>query len=493
MVSQKVFAFITLRIEQKLRFPRSPVVFLCSLAKITEDTSMLSQMLPSNKEILGSVLEAVLQVCVESADETLDGERDETLDAVVDVWLLYIEKYELFVLWRGPRMTGASKRSHWRRDGGNLKKRYTSQELVRIFHLCRYVRSQFPLHFPKTQSYNALRHSCETTACQTALVKHLVSLAWLRVQLLCDAAERSNNDEPYCDSDDALRAHREAYCLSYGIPDDWIETLQSIYYHASMAPTDTLLRFLIQDPERMKKKPLGQWIGDLYDFKDIAVLRRTAPEMAEDNKTVLSNGFCWRVVGNVNWLNFASQRRKVTVEHFPFSRQFSPEIPSRDSILSTFKTLGSHMPTTVPMFLLPETIPELRKEVTVGDKALELLLYDPAYVLPYLASRLRGAWYVVNDFQRTRQRRSSGQSNLVNSGNIAASVGEKEELPEDSTFNKETDNSHQKILEIFSLPIDVEGAWLRRVASGGALELLILGLGCSVRGSSCEKGVVCHL
>lgn len=305
------------------------------LLEIIDNEAVLSGLSLAEKQNVGGVLHSILDVCVEAGKEEVYGKRFDRVDNVVNVWLSCAGRYRIFEEWRADEdnsIVGKTTRHNWSRDKkpkSPKKSRYSMQRLVSSFHLCPFIRSQFPQHFPARRG-SVVPGPSNATPAQTAIIRHLTSWAWLRVQLLCDAVS-ADPDAQMSDDDDSENAS-EKYSISYGIPEEWMEVLISHYYCGSLSRTDKLLRLLIQDPERWKDVALEEWIGSFYDFQEAKIEKaeKSQSDIVE-NEGLLSR-FHWSV-SPVNWLNLASQRRAMSLEQFPFTRPFTQWVSTTDNIL----------------------------------------------------------------------------------------------------------------------------------------------------------------
>ncbi|CEM23455.1 unnamed protein product [Vitrella brassicaformis CCMP3155] len=164
-------------------------------------------------------------------------------------------------------------------------------------------------------------------------------------------------------------------------------------YTASTSPRDRTIRRLLM-AHVDTSGPLS-WCGQLLDWRD-----REA-EGAEDEPV-----WC-------DWLQLDAGRLRRTLDDFPFGRQLR-EPPTTASTFRQFRQPGS-------------------------NKGSDSDTYDVAYVIPYLAGRLRAAYAHLQQ----RSKKAGGEGSAP-----------------------------------FFAALDEGGAWLRRVAAGGALQMLLMAAGC---------------
>lgn len=407
---------------------------------------------------------------------------ESSIDSLLNLWVLLIGIRDQTLEWDDSRSEPLKKKA-WSRQRKNKGK--SALEVSDLLFSCPFIKAQFDLHFPWTTSKKGLPRNISKkglpTSSQTALVHLLAFIHQFRVSAQSDSTIGSSSAPIIDATTTAIEI----------LPPEWTDVLL-YWYSGSMSDFDRCVRILLVDPPKLEELELTEWMCKVHDFREIHCFD-SRPDKNEPS--FRSSGVC-------DWLGLDSQRLAVTLSLYPihrkFSSGFSTESPfvsldhnthrkfsdDQKSSLQCSGDGGSPLPKQIAGAELVD-VPGMRAGVGMSGASASWLVYDPASLLPFLAGRMRAAWIIVEEERRNLRKLSGGPIHHLlefpyyyKQSRPGVNEDDEEEVRPRELTEKEM--AYKKILKSWRSAIDLEGVWLRRVAVGGTLEMLIMGLTCSV-------------
>lgn len=379
------------------------------------------------------------------------------------------------------------KKKTWSRKRKTKQGIKTGIELENLYCDSEFLANQFKLHFSNSASQKNL-----PSRSQTALLQLLAFFHSNRIARAIRQNSRFGNNSAMIDADEFR--HYDGSLIRK----EWIDQLSHLY-SGSLSDFDRYCRILLINPNHLIEVPLIEWINRLHDFREISCEfidhneieshHRLIRNDSRRNHSIESTPLHWNCSTMIDWLQLNPQRRIMTRTFFPINRQFD-ELNDYDPSTASYSPFDeSHLlPMEVAGAQLID-VPGMKANVGLDRSSTSWLVYDPAMLIPYLAGRLRVAWIVVEEVRRNMKRRSGGPIHHLLEFYEPELKNEKQKCMEDfdeydekmqQAELSEKDQAYRKILKEWRTGLDLEGVWLRRIASGGTLEMLIIGLICSV-------------